>query len=369
MACMEPTIHEDRAYPKEPGWGHQPSRRRDLPLLLLALVAAFFAGASLVWLMAPRPPGEDSPEVGFARDMMVHHAQAVEMAEIMRDKTKSDEIRTLATDIALTQQAQIGMMQGWLNVWGVPISGTEPAMSWMGHPTEGLMPGMATPQEIDRLKEALPEEADKQFLWLMIRHHRAAIPMAEAIIDRTERPEVRHLAGAIAASQRQEIRTMVAMSREHLVNFARLDLEPVDDSGVGGTAIFEEEAGGVRVELEVEGLPKPSTTYLAHLHPGTCGAEGAEAEGHEGGEDHHHGQVEAGAAHEEVHGGHMDTGSHMAEIEIPLTPVESDSGGSGSSTTVVHDATVDGLFSGEPKYLNVHAAGSGNPPPLACAAL
>jgi hypothetical protein len=35
----------------------------------------------------------------------------------------------------------------------------------------------------------------------------------------------------------------------------------------------------------------------------------------------------------------------------------------------VHDATVDGLFSGEPKYLNVHAAGSGNPPPLACADL
>jgi uncharacterized protein (DUF305 family) len=293
MACMEPTTHEDQAYPKEPGWGHQPSWRRDLPLLLLALVAAFFAGASLVLLMAPRPPGEDSPDVRFARDMMVHHAQEVEMAEIVRDKTKSDEIRTLATDIALTQQAQIGMMQGWLDVWGLPASGTEPAMSWMGTPTEGVTPGMATPQEIDRLREAPPEVADEQFLWLMIRHYWGGIAMAEAILKRTERPEVRQLAGANAASQRQEIRTMEAMSREHLVNFARLRLEPVDDSGVSGTATFKEVDGGARVELAVEELPKAGTTYLAHIHHGTC-EEAAEAEGHEGGEDHHHGQEEEG---------------------------------------------------------------------------
>jgi hypothetical protein len=85
-------------------------------------------------------------------------------------------------------------------------------MSWMGHPTEGPMPGMATPEEIDRLKEAPPAEADEQLLWLMIRRHRAAIPMAEVILKRTDHPEVRELAGAIAASQRQETRTMEAMS-------------------------------------------------------------------------------------------------------------------------------------------------------------
>jgi uncharacterized protein (DUF305 family) len=190
MACIEPTTHENQANPKERGQGHEPSRW-DMSLLLLVLVAAFFAGASMVLLLTPGLPSEDSPEAGFARDMMVHHAQAVEMAEIVRDKTKSDDIRTLATDIALTQQAQIGIMQGWLDVWGLPASGTEPAMSWMDHPTEGPMPGMATPEEVDSLKEAPPAETNEQFLWLMIRHHRAAIPMAEAILKRTDRPEVR----------------------------------------------------------------------------------------------------------------------------------------------------------------------------------
>ena len=153
-------------------------------------------------------PAEDSAEAGFARDMMVHHAQAVQMAEIVRDKTESEEIRTMAADIALTQQAQIGQMQGWLAVWGLPATGREPAMTWMGHPTEGRMPGMASPEELNDLQQASPEEADTLFLQLMIPHHEAALPMAEAVLEETDRPEVKRLAGAIAASQRGEIEMM-----------------------------------------------------------------------------------------------------------------------------------------------------------------
>jgi uncharacterized protein (DUF305 family) len=88
--------------------------------------------------------------------MIIHHAQAVQMAEIIRDKTQSDDMRLLAADISLTQQGQIGIMQGWLQVWGLPISGSEPAMAWMGHPMDGLMPGMATPEEISRLSQLPP---------------------------------------------------------------------------------------------------------------------------------------------------------------------------------------------------------------------
>jgi hypothetical protein len=58
----------------------------------------------------------------------------------------------------------------------------------------------------------------------------------------------------------------------------------------------------------------------------------------------------------------------MGEIEAPLTPLEAGAEGRGASTTVVQNATVDGLFSGESEYVNVHAAGSGTPP-LACANL
>ncbi|MDQ3924968.1 MAG: DUF305 domain-containing protein [Actinomycetota bacterium] len=197
------------------------SRRRGLPrvpVLVATFLVGVVVGAALALMFFARTPGdvpaalsapsEDSAEAGFARDMIVHHAQAVQMAEIVRGKTESEEIRTLAADIALTQQAQIGQMQGWLQVWDLPPTGTEPAMSWMGHPTEGRMPGMAAPEELDRLQRASPEEADVLFLQLMIPHHEAALPMAEAVLEETEREEVQQLAAAVAASQEAEIRVL-----------------------------------------------------------------------------------------------------------------------------------------------------------------
>lgn len=79
-----------------------------LVCLATLIVAALWIGLALT----PSPPGEDSAATGFARDMRAHHEQGVEMAEIMRDRTDDPALRLLATDIALTQQAQIGRMRG-----------------------------------------------------------------------------------------------------------------------------------------------------------------------------------------------------------------------------------------------------------------
>jgi uncharacterized protein (DUF305 family) len=306
------------------------------------------AGAALAMLLTSVPPGNDSAEAGFARDMIVHHAQAVQMAEIIRDKTNSDDIRLLAADISLTQQGQIGIMQGWLEVWGLPITGEEPAMAWMGHPMDGLMPGMATPEEITRLSQLPPDRADVLFLRLMIAHHEAAIPMAQAILKRTDEPEVRELARSIVNSQKAEIENMKAMVDEKVGDSAEVTLEPANGSGTTGTATLSKaNGGGVKVVLKVSGLPSSGTMYLAHIHPGTCTEE------EEGGE-HSHSHHEHGASE---------------EIEYPLTPVEPNAQGDGTSATVVHNVTLEGLLSGEPKHINVHKPGSGEPPPVTCANL
>lgn len=181
--------------------------------VLAAALVVLFGLAVWLWL-AGREPGDGSVEAGFARDMSVHHAQAVEMAEIVRDRTEDPEMRTLAKDVALTQQAQIGQMRGWLAVWRLPPTGTEPAMAWMGMPAEGRMPGMATQEEINRLSELPSREADKRFLELMIPHHRAALDMAEAVLERTGQPEVVGLATAIKNSQESETAAMEEMLRD-----------------------------------------------------------------------------------------------------------------------------------------------------------
>jgi uncharacterized protein (DUF305 family) len=178
---------------------------------LLTAVAVLVSVASLALVIADQPPGEDSAEAGFARDMSAHHAQAVEMAQIVQENTDDPEVTNLASDIAITQQGQIGRMQGWLSVWGLPISGSNQRMAWMGSEMDGRMPGMASSEELNELRNASGEEAERLFLRLMIPHHQAAIPMAEAVMERSDDPAVAEFAQAIIASQRAEIQTMRGM--------------------------------------------------------------------------------------------------------------------------------------------------------------
>ena len=107
-------------------------------------------------------------------------------------------------------------------------------MAWMGHPTDGLMPGMATPEEIDQLSKLPPDRADVLFLRLMIAHHQAAIPMAQAILERTDEPEVKQLARSIELAQRAEIENMKTMIAEKMGDSAEVDLEPENGSGTEG---------------------------------------------------------------------------------------------------------------------------------------
>jgi type IV secretory pathway VirB10-like protein len=129
------------------------------------------------------------------------------------------------------------------------------------------MPGMATPQELDLLHQAPPEETDRLFLRLMIAHHQAAIPMAEAILERTDRPEVRQLAEAMEVSQQAQIQTMEVILRTLLGNSAKVELKTPKGSPASRSTTFAEVRGGVRVELDLNGLPKPNTFYPAHIHP------------------------------------------------------------------------------------------------------
>jgi uncharacterized protein (DUF305 family) len=180
---------------------------------LVALLVGALAVVSLTRAGAIRNPSESSPEAGFARDMMVHHEQAVEMAEIVRDRTEDPELHVLAIDIALIQQAQIGRMHGWLDVWGLPTTGTDPPMAWMGHPVTGRMPAMASPDQVAALRTLAVADAERKFLRLIIRHHEAGVSMAEAVLSRTDRPEVRQLPAAMATSQQVEIEAMQDLLR------------------------------------------------------------------------------------------------------------------------------------------------------------
>jgi hypothetical protein len=62
---------------------------------------------------------------------------------------------------------------------------------------------------------------------------------------------------------------------------------PIIDTPTDSATLTESD-GGVRVALNLSGLPKPDTMYLAHIHPGAC-AEGEEGAHHEEGHAEHGG--------------------------------------------------------------------------------
>lgn len=174
------------------------------PLLLLILAGIFLA---LLWNLLPFNRGR--ADVTFARDMSAHHAQAVDMALILRDRVEDEQLRLFLLDMALTQQTQIGQMQGWLAAWNVPLAGPEPIMGGQG---EAM--GMAAQEQVNSLRHLPVAEAEVLFLQLMIRHHQGGVLMAEDILERNPRPQVARLAESIIAGQQSEIEYMTSLLQE-----------------------------------------------------------------------------------------------------------------------------------------------------------
>jgi uncharacterized protein (DUF305 family) len=200
------------------------TRRRVLALAVggvLLLALGLVLGRALAPTSAPTP-STDSAAAGFLRDMQVHHAQAVEMALLIRDRTDNTDVRLLAYDIAVGQATQSGTMYGLLEAWNLPQRSPGPAMAWTllpaldgsgdGHQMDpdapAGMPGMATSDQIADLTAASGDDAVRLFLTLMIAHHQGGVEMADAALARTDVAQVVTLATGIQRSQRAEIIVM-----------------------------------------------------------------------------------------------------------------------------------------------------------------
>lgn len=197
-------------------------------LVLVALIAGIVLGR--VTSGAPvAVPGETSAEAGFARDMQVHHGQAVEMALLVRDRTDDPEIRLLALDIATAQTQQQGQMFAWLAMWGLQQTSSAAEMDWLsrpvidgsaGHEGHGThtpgepMPGVASFEQMRALQEASGVDAERLFLELMIAHHQGGVEMAQAVLARSDHPQVRALATGMVQLQQKELDYMSELLAE-----------------------------------------------------------------------------------------------------------------------------------------------------------
>ncbi|WP_035748748.1 DUF305 domain-containing protein [Glycomyces sp. NRRL B-16210] len=187
--------------------------RRPAVLIAVTAVLMLVAGFAVGWVAGTSAPGNDSVEAGFARDMQTHHQQAVDMAMYEWQNGGDETLKAVAYDIATSQSSEIGMYRSWLREWGVQLSSGE-RMAWAGEEhahdgdAPGLMPGMATDEEMAEFKTLSGTEADVMFVELMIAHHIGGVDMAKIALDLSDDDRVVDAARRTITVQQAEIESL-----------------------------------------------------------------------------------------------------------------------------------------------------------------
>ena len=163
-------------------------------LILLGHSAESLAQARIIQPGAPGEPvrelsAEDAIKIAntsyspgdaqFMRDMIPHHHQALQMAELVAARTNRQELIDVAGRINASQGDEIEFMQQWLRERGEPVP--NPTAHEAMH-THHKMAGMATPEQMAELAASNGSEFDALFLRLMITHHKGAVTMVEELL-------------------------------------------------------------------------------------------------------------------------------------------------------------------------------------------
>jgi len=165
-------------------------------------------------------------DVAFMQGMVWHHAQAVQMAALVADRTNTQAIIDVAGRINASQADEITFMQGWLRERGETAPdpsagamdhGAHAGHHGAGHAGHAAMPGMATAEQMAALTAARGEAFDQQFLRLMIAHHEGAVKMVADLFARPGSaydPVLFRFANDVTNEQQAEINRMAALLRE-----------------------------------------------------------------------------------------------------------------------------------------------------------
>ena len=163
-------------------------------LVILTFLMGDFAFADNAPIIQPGAPGENSkkldPEtatsiamtshidadIKFLQGMIVHHQQAIMMSKLAAKRTNNKTIIDLANRIDLSQVDEINFMESWL-------SSRDQNAHEMNHKDHMHMnmSGMATPAQIESLKNSNSTDFDRLFLQLMIKHHDGALDMVDEL--------------------------------------------------------------------------------------------------------------------------------------------------------------------------------------------
>ena len=152
---------------------------------IILLIQATISMAQDAPIIQPGAPGDSGRELSaeeavkitdssysrddalFMQDMIPHHNQAVQMAELVAKRTNRPELTDVAGRIDASQADEIEFMQAWLRERDEQVP--DPTAHEAMH-TSHTMAGMASPEQMAELAESKGVDFDRLFLTLMITH-------------------------------------------------------------------------------------------------------------------------------------------------------------------------------------------------------
>lgn len=171
---------------------------------ILLLAGLVFFGISGIPDNSPNQTSEfNRADLMFMNMMIIHHDQAIEMAELAENRTENENILELSQKISEAQRTENEKMSDWLREAG------------FNRPMRGhRMAGMATQQEMNELRQSEEQEFDLLFSELMIEHHEGGIQMARAEVQNGKSEKVVELAQGMIDVQGQEVEKMKTWRNE-----------------------------------------------------------------------------------------------------------------------------------------------------------
>ncbi|MER0477545.1 DUF305 domain-containing protein [Streptomyces sp. Edi2] len=161
---------------------------------------------------AQAPAGtHNAADVAFAKGMIPHHRQAVQMADLAVTRAASHQVKELAEKIKKAQGPEIKTMSGWLTAWDEQVPEEMPGMDHSAHsemPGMKGMQGMQGMKEMDALRKKSGKEFDSSFLAMMVGHHQGAVQMAATENGKGANGQAKALAAGIIKAQNAEITQM-----------------------------------------------------------------------------------------------------------------------------------------------------------------
>jgi uncharacterized protein (DUF305 family) len=143
-------------------------------------------------------------DVEFVQGMIPHHEGAIEMAELVEDRTERQELVDLADEIIEVQDEEIAQLRGMLDRMGADEMAMDDDMDDMDHGDMGMMDDA----EMEELRALEGDEFDRRFMEAMIVHHEGAIDMAERVLAEGQDAEVAEVAQEVITAQEAEIEQM-----------------------------------------------------------------------------------------------------------------------------------------------------------------